>query len=54
MDRARAFAKLLERGLTRAQANAVLKSAKQRGSAVSGSVRVGCHPYTRKYNVTKA
>jgi hypothetical protein len=54
MNRKEAFDRCLERGLTRKQANTVLRVAKQRGTAAEGEVRVGCHPYTRKYTVSKA
>jgi hypothetical protein len=54
MTRAQAFTALLACGLTRRQAKALLRAAKRDGSAVSGRVRAGCHPYTRRYYVTGA
>jgi len=54
MTREQAFSRLLEFGLTRRQAKALLRTAKAAGSAESSGVLVGCHPYTRGYLVRRA
>lgn len=54
MTREQAFSRLLEFGLTRRQAKALLRAARAAGPASSCGVLAGCHPYTRRYYVRSA
>jgi hypothetical protein len=53
MTREEAFAVLLESGLSRRRASALLRVAKQAGSASGDGVTVGCHPRTRRFTVAR-
>ena len=53
MNRERALARLLELGLTRKDATALLATAKRDGSARGHGVTAGCHPVSGHYYVVR-